>query len=179
MWLLALWLGCPKPTPPVQLDADSDRGPRAPLREAIAGPDTWQGAGLCMAIRDGWAGTAGPAPQLLELTHDATGSVVRLQAWPWGTPMPKERAGFTVAFEPVLTRYRTVPLLTPARTYTLSSDDGSLIQGWIGDVDGRLVVAEHQAPFGRTTAGRDAMEGLLGSLRRCADDARTPPSAGR
>ena len=70
MWLLALWLGCPKPTPPVQLDADSDRGPRAPLREAIAGPDTWQGAGLCMAIRDGWAGTAGPAPQLLELNLD-------------------------------------------------------------------------------------------------------------
>ena len=118
----------------------------------------------------------GPAPQLLDLTHGVTGAVVRLQAWPWGTPMPQERQGYVVAFEPSLTRYRTVPLLTPARSYTLAGSDGTLIQGWIGDVAGRLVVVEHQAPFGRSTAGRDAMESLLASLRRCdaAAGIRTP-----
>ncbi len=180
MWWLALLLsGCPKKPDPGWVEGTADRGPAAPLREAVEGPLTWQGAGLCLGVQEGWRGTSGPAPQLLEVTHGPTGSQVRLQAWPWGTPMPQERTGFAVVFAPRLSNYRTIPLLAPARTYTLSAPDGEIVQGWIGTVDGRLVVVELQAPFGRTTEGRDAMEALLGSLRRCADDAGPRPSAGR
>jgi hypothetical protein len=165
--LTLLWLGCAKKPAPIQVEGRGEQVERGPVRDVLEGPASWQGAGMCLAIQEGWAGTGGPAPQLLELTHAGTGTVVRLQAWPWGTPMPQERAGFTLVFAPDLARYRTVPLLSPARTYTLAAPDGSLVQGWIGTFDGRLVVVEHEAPFGRTTAGRDAMEALLGSLRRC------------
>jgi len=165
--LSLLLLGCGKKPSSVGLEGAIERSERGPVRDVVVGPTSWQGVGLCLAILEGWGGTGGPAPQLLELTHDDTGTVMRLQVWPWGTPMPSERPGFLVVFAPELARYRTVPLLTPARTYTLSAPNGALVQGWIGTFDGRLVVVEQEAPFGRTTAGRDATEALLGSLRRC------------
>ena len=180
MWLLALLLGCPKAPAPAWEEGEGggEGGPRGPVREPVEGPIPWRGAGLCLTVPAGWSGTSGPAPQLLDLTHQGTGSKLRLQAWPWGTPMPQERAGFELVFAPTIANYRTVPLLAPARTYTLADAAGELVQGWIGTVDGRLVVVEHQAPFGRTTEGRDAMTTLLASLRRCGADAGAPPAGG-
>lgn len=178
LWLgLLLFGGCRKATGPEAMVSSSPprSGAAGALRERVIGPASWSGVGLCMSVPREWAGTSGPAPQLLQLQHGPSGATVRLQAWPWGTTMPQRRPDFALVFEGP-GQYRTVPLLTPASTYTLSTTSGELVHGWVGTSDGRLLVVEVQAPFGRMTEGRAAMDALVGSLRRC-DAAAGPPRA--
>jgi len=164
--LAMLGASCRKPSPPEMIT--NERTVQAgPVRESIEGPTTWRGAGqLCVDIPASWAGTTGAAPHLLDLVHEDTDTALALRVWPWGTPVPRVPDGFTLAFHDE-DSYRTVPLLHPSATYTLLSNEGRLVQGWYGENEGRVVVIEVRAPFGRTTEGRDAADDLLRSLRRC------------
>jgi len=164
--LALMLLACKRPAPPEMIVSDRVI-PSGPVRETIDGPYRWNGAGgLCVDLPQAWSGTTGAAPNLLQVQHAGSGVELALFAWPWGTPLPRVPAGFTLGFHDE-DSYRTVPLLFPGASYTLVGDDGSVIQGWYGPVDGRVVVVEVAAPFGRTTEGRDIADDLLRSVKRC------------
>lgn len=178
MMVLLLSLAC-KPAPsPEMLEAAAGRGAQqGPVRERVAGPFRWTGpSNLCLEVPVGWEGTTGPPPQLLELALDDAGTV-RIAVWPWGTPVPQVPDGSSLVFLDE-DSYRAVPVLQPAATYTLSTADGGLTQGWYGSQDGRVVVVEVSAEPGHTTRARDAATPLLQGLTRCgvsaAGDAAGP-----
>ena len=174
-----LWLAaCKRPTPPPDLVATERAVPAGPVREDVEGPAPWSGAGaVCLQIPAAWAGSTGAAPHLLDVVHAPTDVRVSLFAWPWGTPVPRVPDGFVLAFHDE-DSYRTVPLLHPGASYTLLGSGGEVVQGWYGPVDGRVLVVEVAAPFGRTTEGRDVADNLLRALTRCDAGASPPSSSG-
>lgn len=166
MWW-ALLLACKRPVPPDMLTAEERAAEVGTVRQDFIGPARWSGpSDLCLDVPVGWLGSQGPAPRLLDVTHEASGATVSLSAWPWGTPVPQVPEGSELLFLDE-DSYRTVPLLRPSATYTLSAGDGALTQGWFALLDGRVVVVEVQAPFGRTTEARAAAQPLLSGLARC------------
>lgn len=158
VWLL----GCPKPPSGPPVVGGVAQGPEL-ARSPIAGPRYWaEPGGLCLEIPDGWSGTIGPEPLLLVL-EDADG--VRFQVTARDALPPDERPGFTLTFSDDGS-YRTVPILTPSATRTWQEDAplGRTLQGWYGEVAGRMVGVEAIYPFGHATNGRDRVDPLLRAL---------------
>jgi hypothetical protein len=164
---LLLLLACKKDPTPQVAAVSPEQAVSTAQRSLLVGPVRWTSStGLCADLPEGWQGTASAPPQLLDVAHEGSQARLRVAAWPWGTPIPVVPQGAELVFHD-LDSYRRVPLLRPSASYTLRHDDGHLVQGWYGDLDGRVVVVEVEAPFGRTTEARSAAEPLLSGLARC------------
>lgn len=168
-WVLLALVGCPSarkqgPVAPTQLEPVSSQ----PIRTPVAGPERWtEPGGLCLGVPAGWTGTAGPAPELLELSHES-GVELAVRTWSTLYPTPAVPPGFELFFDDDDT-YRAVPALRGGGTWTWVSLDpqGPLIQGWYASEADRVVAVQVTYPFGKVTVGRSTVDPLLGGLTRC------------
>lgn len=162
--VLLILLGCPRPKPPDLEDRrPTDGGPAA--RAAVDGPVTWIMDGapdLCLPIPEGWSGTTGPAPLVLDVAN-ADGVRVTLSVSPTGFPSARE--GYEVLFEDDGT-YRAIPLLGGGGTRSWQSVDpaGPLVQAWYGTVRGEVVEAAVTYPLGTSTSAGDQVRAMLRGL---------------
>jgi hypothetical protein len=165
LWL-GLWLGCPRQAPAPEPARRPDNVEPSAQREPIEGPHYWtEPSGLCLEIPDGWAGTVGPPPLVLELAQRDTGFGLMIRTWPAHEPMP-DREGFWLSFEDD-GQYRTVPLLAPhAATKTWQSEDplGPTVQAWYGSIDHLAIEIAVSYPMGRATEGRSVVDPLLQAI---------------
>ena len=156
-------LGCPKPAAPEVVAPLPPVEPTEEARASVVGPRYWtEPGGLCLEIPEGWSGTTGPPPDVLDLTQADTGFGLQIRTWDPGTELPP-RQGFTVAFEDP-GGFRTVPLLAPGastRTWQSDAPTGPTIQAWYGEVNGRSVEVAATFPLGRLTEGREVVDPLL------------------
>lgn len=167
--MIGWWLiGCPRPPAPLPV-AEPVAGPASPsARAAVDGPRFWtEDGGLCLQVPDGWSGTSGPAPLVLELVQRGTGFRFEVRALDDAVPPPSQRAGFVLQFEDDGS-YRTVPVLARAasRAWTSVDPGGPMAFAWYGPLDGRTVEVTVILPAGRATEGLAAVEPLLTGLCR-------------
>lgn len=163
----AVWLaltGCPRPPqvesvpPPVDPDPDPEPG-------LITGPRYWsEPGGLCLEVPEGFSGSTGGPPLLLELEQTGTGFALEIRAWPVGEP-PPGRPGHTVLFEDPA-GYRAVPILgrdAGSRTW-IGDADGRTVTSWFAPLGDRVVEVSILAPPGRSTEARAALDPLVQAL---------------
>ncbi len=162
--VLLILLGCPRPKPPDLEDRRTDAEERE-ARAVVEGPVTWIMDGhpdLCLPVPEGWSGTTGPAPLVLDVTS-ADGVRVTLSVSAEG--FPPEREGFELLFEDEGS-YRAIPLLTGGGTRSWQSVDptGPLVQAWYGTVREEVVEAAVTFPLGTSTGAGDQVRAMLRGL---------------
>lgn len=166
MTLLLLLAGCPGKAPPVERVPRDQRPEPVQQRQPIEGPRYWtEPSGLCLEIPDGWSGTTGPPPLVLELVQKETGVGLLVRTWPAQEPMPAHE-GYQLVFEDD-GQYRSVPLLAPyAASKTWQSDDplGPTLQAWYGSIDHLAIEVAVTYPLGKATEGRSVVDPLLQGL---------------
>lgn len=164
--LVGLLAGCPRPTPPPVVPAPPPAPVSADARTLLIGPTTWSepDGALALDVPEGWGGSAGPAPVLLDLTQETSGFGLQIRTWAVGED-PPARVGFAVLFEDAGT-YRDVPGLGPqVGTRTWQADDGRTVQSWFATLGERVVEVAALYPAGRSIEGREAVGALLVGLR--------------
>lgn len=154
-------MGCPKPisAPEIEQPSLPDELLR---RRPIDGPVRWdEPGGLCLDIPEGWSGTSGSPPVLLDLVQADSGFGLAIRTWSPGQTPPL-LDGFYVVFEDEGI-YRTVPLLPAAGTRTWASEDpdGPTVQTWYGQLGERIVEIAASCPIDRFTEGRAVIDALV------------------
>jgi hypothetical protein len=175
-----LWLAaaCPKPvevlvepSPVPALAPPSDRTP-------ILGPRYWsEPGGLCLEVPEGFSGTTGPPPLVLDLAQLGTGFSIQIRVSPAAEPLP-DRAGFTVLFDSPGGSYRSVPILAPgavSRTWLADDPAGPIIRTWSNRLGDRNVEVAAIYPRDRVSAGEQLLEPLLDSMCRTTLELKEAP----
>jgi hypothetical protein len=166
--LIAL-CGCPKK---VETGTSGEPAPQAVvvLGAAIA-PGQWHEAegDLSVLVPEGWSGREGPpgGVEVFGLTHDGTGTLLRVRAWESGHPLPVLKAGCVVVVDDP-GAHRAVPALPHAATASCTADEGghSFTQIWYADSNGRSIQVEVTYPPTTAISGRIAVDPLLRGLTR-------------
>jgi hypothetical protein len=162
-WLV---VGCPRPQPVKAPRAPPRPVAAAPIRVPVTGPTYWSEAGgLCLEVPQGYRGTTGPPPDLLELSKGDTGFELEIHVFPPGDP-PAERPGFELLFED-RGGYRTIPILgegSASRSWISVDPDGPMAQSWFGPLGDRTVEVVLVYPHGRAIEGEDALAPIVASL---------------
>lgn len=180
-WILWTWFGCPKPPALVAPPAPAPVAAPATDRTPILGPKYWsEPGGLCLEVPEGFSGTTGPPPLLLDLVQIDTGFGFQIRVGAAEAELPP-RPGFSVLFDSPGGSYRSVPILAPgaiSRSWIAEGPDGTVVRTWSNRLGERMVEVAAVYPQGRVTEGTDALEPVLESVCRTTIDLiEVPPTA--
>jgi hypothetical protein len=159
--LLLLLLGCPRPTPPPAIEPEwLESETEAAEVPVIVDSGEWLGDGVSVWIAPGWTGehTQGP-PERLALRESQTKTTLLFELGVGELALPR---GCDAVFEDAGT-YRSVAL-TELRTASCTTEDGALVQVWLGRADLVEVRVEARYPIGEAILGRQRVEEILATI---------------